>query len=125
MQIDIWVLRDPSWADIDVTGYSVEAVDGHIGKVDEATYDVHANRIVVDTGPWIFGHKVILPAGTIERVDRDEQTVHVDLTKSQIEDAPRYDEENLDDEELHRKALSDYYGAPAPGGPARKPPTVP
>jgi hypothetical protein len=125
MEIDIWVLREPRWADIDVTGYQVEALDGSIGKVDEATYDVRANRIVVDTGPWIFGRRVILPAGTIERIDPEAETVYVDRTRDEIREAPHYDEENLDEEERHRKALSDYYGAPAPSGPARKPPTVP
>ena len=46
----------------DIVGYEVHATDGHIGKVDEATYDVGASQIVVDTGPWIFGRKVLLPA---------------------------------------------------------------
>ena len=46
-------------------GYAVEARDGGIGKVDEATYDVGGGCIVVDTGPWIFGKKVMLPAGVI------------------------------------------------------------
>ena len=42
---------------MDVAGYSVEALDGGIGKVDEATYDVGSSYIVVDTGPWILGKK--------------------------------------------------------------------
>ncbi|MBD0291736.1 MAG: PRC-barrel domain containing protein, partial [Thermoleophilia bacterium] len=46
----------------DVVGFSVEATDGGIGKVDEATYDVGQSYLVVDTGPWIFGKKVLLPA---------------------------------------------------------------
>lgn len=121
---DIWIFREPTWVEIDVTGYKIEALDGSIGTVDEATYDVRAARIVVDTGPWIFGHRVILPVGVIDRIDTDEQTVYVGVTKDQIRDAPRYEEGNLDAEERHRKALSDYYGAPAPSGPARKPPTV-
>jgi hypothetical protein len=124
MNIDIWILRDESWRGIDVTGFDVEALDGGIGKVDRATYDVRANRIVVDTGPWIFGKTVILPAGVIERIDEDEKKVFVSCTKEQVKDAPEYDEENLDTEERHRKALSDHYGAPAPSGPARKPPTA-
>ena len=53
---------------VEIAGYSVEAIDGGIGKVDEATYDVGSSYIVVDTGPWIFGKKVLLPAGVIDRV---------------------------------------------------------
>jgi hypothetical protein len=113
--MEIWVLREPEWEVIDITGYDVEALDGSIGTVDEATYDVKAGRIVVDTGPWIFGKKVILPAGTIEEIDREAEVVLVDRTRDEIKNAPEYDVENLDAEEQHRKALTDYYGAPQPG----------
>ena len=51
MHVDIWILRNESWRGIDITDFAVEARDGEIGKVDRATYDVRANRIVVDTGP--------------------------------------------------------------------------
>jgi hypothetical protein len=30
---------------------------------------------VVDTGPWIFGRKVLLPAGVVERIDTVEHKV--------------------------------------------------
>jgi hypothetical protein len=43
---------------------------------------------VVDTGPWIFGKKVLLPAGTIDRVDSESGKLYVDLTKDQIKDSP-------------------------------------
>jgi hypothetical protein len=46
---------------------------------------------VVDTGPWIFGKKVLLPAGTINRVDADGGKLYVDLTKEQIKDSPEFD----------------------------------
>ena len=48
--------RTPQSADI--VGYEAHATDGHIGKVDEASNDVGASQLVVDTGPWIFGRKV-------------------------------------------------------------------
>ena len=57
-------------------GFSVEAADGGIGKIDEATYDASQSYLVVDTGPWIFGKKVMLPAGVIDRVDLDTETVY-------------------------------------------------
>jgi hypothetical protein len=60
---------------LDLTGFSVEATDGGIGKVDEATYETSRSYIVVDTGPWIFGKKVLLPAGVFQRVDLDSETV--------------------------------------------------
>jgi hypothetical protein len=50
MQVDIWNYREIA-TDLDLTGFSVEAKDGEIGKVDHASYDVGAGWIVIDTGP--------------------------------------------------------------------------
>ena len=110
--IDIWAYRDQTWATDDLTGYDVEAVDGGIGKIDEASQDVGAGYIVVDTGPWIFGKKVLLPAGVVSRVDRDEEKVYVNRTKDQIKNAPEFDEKEYRDEG-YRDELGRYYG---PGG---------
>jgi hypothetical protein len=96
----------------DLTGFSVEALDGKIGKVDEATNDVSGSYIVVDTGPWIFGKKVLLPAGVIRDVDLDTETVYVNRTKEQIKDAPEFDENTYRDD-TYRSQLGTYYG---PGG---------
>ena len=71
-----------------IDGFDVEAADGSIGKIDEATYEVAGSYIVVDTGPWIFGKKVLLPAGVVDQVDYDDETVYVGLTKDQIKNSP-------------------------------------
>jgi hypothetical protein len=104
---DLWTHRDPSLAN-DLTDFSVEARDGGIGKVDEASNDVGASYIVVDTGMWIFGKKVVLPAGTIDRVDPDTETVFVDKTKDEIKNAPEFDPERYKDEG-YRSELGTYY----------------
>jgi hypothetical protein len=110
--LEIWTYREPSWTTTDLTGYKVEALDGGIGKIDEASYEVGAGYIVVDTGPWIFGKKVMLPAGVITRVDPEEEKVFVNLTKEQIKDAPEFDE-GADRDDAYRGKLGSYYG---PGG---------
>jgi hypothetical protein len=94
---------------LDLTGFSVEATDGGIGKVDEATYETSRSYIVVDTGPWIFGKKVLLPAAVVERVDLDSQTVFVNRTKDEIKNAPEFDEATFRDE-AYRSQVGDYYG---------------
>lgn len=110
-RFDPWNYReDAELADgANVLGYRVEAVDGHIGKVDEATMQVDGSYIVVDTGPWIFGKKVLLPAGTVNHVDKAEGHVHVDRTKQQIKDSPKFDPDRYATPE-YRENVSTYFG---------------
>jgi ribosomal 30S subunit maturation factor RimM len=84
----MWTYRDTAWSSTNLDGFEVEASDGGIGKVDEATSEVDGSYIVVDTGPWIFGKKVLLPAGVIETVDFDEQKVYVNRAKDEIKESP-------------------------------------
>jgi hypothetical protein len=106
---DIWAYRETTWTQGDLSGFEVEAIDGSIGKVDEATNDAGAAFIVVDTGPWIFGKKVMLPAGVIQDVDPDARQVFVDRTKDQIKNAPEFDEDRYTDE-TYRSDVGAYYG---------------
>jgi len=106
---DIWVFRDQAWSGVDLTGFDVESTDGKIGSVSDASRDVSSSFIVVDTGPWIFGHKALLPAGTISSVDTLDRKVFVNLTKDQIKNAPEFDESKKLDEN-YRRDLGEYYG---------------
>jgi hypothetical protein len=115
MSTDVWTYREASMLGtdptrgLDFTGYTVEALDGSIGKVDEGTYEVGSSHIVVDTGPWIFGKKVMLPAGVIQRIDTADENVYVNRTKDQIKDAPEFDD-SLKMDENYRNELGTYYG---------------
>ena len=109
---EIWTYAVPTAPTVDLTGFKVEALDDGIGKVDEATNEVGGSFIVVDTGPWIFGKKVMLPAGVIRDIDLDTETVFVNRTKDQIKNAPEFDEQRYRDQG-YRDELGGYYG---PGG---------
>ena len=106
---DVWVYRETIWEQSDLTGFSVEALDGSIGKIDEASNEVGASYLVVDTGPWIFGKKVMLPAGVVRDVDLDTQTVFVNRSKDEIKDAPEFDQDRYHDD-TYRQGLGSYYG---------------
>jgi hypothetical protein len=93
---------------LDLTGYHVEASDGRIGSVDETNNEVGATCLVVDTGPWIFGRKVLLPAGTVRQVDHDERKVYVDRTKEQIKNSPEYDPDTFGKPD-YREHVGRYY----------------
>jgi hypothetical protein len=117
MHSDVWTYQettglgtgvmDPT---VDLTGFKVEATDGSIGKVDEATYETGRSYLVVDTGPWIFGKKVMLPAGVIRSIDEADERVYVNRSKEQIEASPEFDD-SLASDEAYRDRLGSYYGS--------------
>jgi hypothetical protein len=111
---DLWTYRTGTWTGADLTGYDVEALDGGIGSIAEASNDVGAGYLVVDTGPWIFGKKVMVPAGMIDRVDAQEEKVWINLTKDQIKNAPEFDEDGYR-EATYRGRLDDYYATGGTG----------
>ncbi len=109
---DLWSYRSTGLTSSDVSGFSVEALDGSVGKIDDATFEVGGSSVVVNTGPWISGRKVVLPAGVISEIDLDTQTVFVNRTKDQIKGAPAFDEHRFGSDS-YRDELGAYYG---PGG---------
>ena len=95
---------------LDLAGFTVEAADGSIGKIDEATYDESSSCLVVDTGFWIFGKKRLIPAGTVRRIDTDARVVHVAMTKDEIKAAPDFDEQrHRNDERGYHDEMGLYY----------------
>ncbi|MER5521586.1 PRC-barrel domain containing protein [Streptomyces sp. NPDC048254] len=113
MTENVWSYKSTAGrlADADLTGYKVEATDGSIGKVDKHSDEVGDAYLVVDTGVWIFGKEVLLPASTVVSIDPGEKKVFVGLAKQQIKDAPEFDrEKHLGDPGYHDE-LGTYYGA--------------
>jgi hypothetical protein len=108
--VDIWTFREQSLDPASLVGFSVEATDGGIGKVDEASGELGRSHLIVDTGPWIFGKKVLLPAGVVDRVDLDTETVFVHRTKDEIKDSPEFDKDMRPEDESYRDRVGGYYG---------------
>lgn len=73
-QTDLWTYPDASTLGtdvgrgVDLTGFSVEATDGGLGKIEEVTYDTSQSYIVVDTGPWIFSARRRPQRHSLERL---------------------------------------------------------
>jgi hypothetical protein len=115
---DVWMYRDPTLATSlsrqELVGYEVESIDGSIGKIDDATLETEYGFIVVDTGPWIFGRKVMLPVGVIRNADHENEKVFVNRTKDEIKNSPAFDEA-LRHDEKYRTKLGSYYGPEGKG----------
>ncbi|WP_327064331.1 PRC-barrel domain-containing protein [Kitasatospora sp. NBC_01302] len=116
--IDIWEFRSTSGQvpGTDLVDFHVEATDGPIGKVDKHSDEVGSQYLVVDTGPWIFGKHVLLPAGTVVRVDQEDKRIYVDRTKDEIKNGPEFDKDKHQDTDAgSREAYGSYY-SPFYGG---------
>jgi PRC-barrel domain len=110
MRTDMWTYSVTDARATDLEGFDVVAADGEIGKIDEATDEVGGAYIVVDTGPWIFGRKVLLPAGAIERIDLDNRKAEVRFTKEQIKNSPELDAATEDyRSDVYRERVGTYY----------------
>ncbi|HEY9830105.1 MAG TPA: DUF2382 domain-containing protein [Stenomitos sp.] len=77
----------------DIKGYDVyTATDEKVGGIYDALVDETGRfrYLVIDTGFWVFGKKVLVPIGRV-RMDYDRRRVYVTgLTKDQVERLPEY-----------------------------------
>ena len=109
--VDVWTFgygaRQGGFA-LDVVGYRVESVDGHVGEVDEATFDDGSSCLIVDTGFWIFGKRRMVPGGYVDRVDEATRTIYLSCSKEAVQRAPDY-EPALHNDEAHRAAVTDAF----------------
>jgi len=107
----IWTYRTGvAVADRNLVGYDVEATDGHIGKIDEASNEVGRAHMVVDTGFWIFGKKRLIPAGVVQRIDANDEKVYIGMTKDEVKSAPDYDEQRRDERDEYDSYYEPYGG---------------
>lgn len=80
--------------------YSVYAQgEDKVGSVEDGLFDDATGRfryLIVDTGVWIFGKKVLLPIGKAQ-FDNENKRVYVHgLTKEQVENLPEYNGDAVD-----------------------------
>jgi len=109
--------RDEIFGGDDIKGLDVYAgtSDEKIGTVHDALVDESGRfrYLVLDTGFWVFGKKVLLPIGSC-RIDYDSRRVYATnlLNKEQAERLPAYDELQPIDYD-HEEQVRDVYRAPA------------
>ena len=82
------------WNASAITGYSIEASDGALGSVSDMLFDDFSWNIrwlVIDTGNWLPGRKVLLPPSVFGGPNRDLRSLAASLTMSQVKDSPSID----------------------------------
>jgi uncharacterized protein YrrD len=101
-------------------GYKLHSLDGEIGKVEEFYFDDHywtIRYLIADTGNWLTGRQVLISPHALTAVNKEEESISINLTKKQIENSPPLDSDkpvSRQYEETHYE----YYGWPTYwGGP--------
>jgi hypothetical protein len=98
-------------ADDDLTGYQVDATDGHLGKVSKYSRDLGPRFLVVHTGPWVLGKDVVIPSDAVMGVDHGARIVQLARTKAQAKSAPVFDEATHLGDPRHRDQLGGRHGS--------------
>lgn len=97
----------------DIKSFSVyDEKSDKIGSVHDILVDEsgHFRYLVIDTGFWIFGKKVILPVGRA-KVDYSQERVYTTgFTKQQAENLPKYDDEMTVDYDYEERVRRVYRG---------------
>lgn len=92
----------------DLIGYRVVGTDEEIGSVAEVVNSSDQPGFVVDTGAWVVGQRILLPAGTVESIDHTARSIKVDRSGTDIRDAPPYEVDSGESQE-YRDHLTHYY----------------
>ena len=107
----------------EMSGYRIQATDGEMGNVEDFLFDDATWTIryfVVDTGPWLFGRKVLISPQAVGEPSWEGRVLPVDLTKEQVEESPDIDLEEpvsrRKEEELHAHYGWQAYWATVPFG---------
>lgn len=78
----------------DLRGYAIRATDDFIGTVSDFYFDDEdwgVRYLVVDTGKWLSGRKVLISPLAIGPPDWMTRVLPVGLTKAQVERSPDID----------------------------------
>lgn len=100
------------WHASEINGYAIEASDGNIGTVNDFLFDDASwlvRWLVVDTGNWLSGRKVLLPPSALGRLSANNRVFDVKLTKQQVKDSPEIDTDRPVSRQMETNVY-DHYG---------------
>jgi hypothetical protein len=100
------------WNASAINGYSISGSDGHIGSISDFLFDDatwHVRWLVVETGGWLSGRKVLLPSTALAHLDQGHEECSVKLTMQQIKDSPDVDTERPVSRQMEA-SIYGYYG---------------
>ncbi|HET9236644.1 MAG TPA: PRC-barrel domain-containing protein [Oligoflexus sp.] len=93
-------------------GSEIRTRDGASGSIEDLYFDDVSwtvRYLVVDTGSWFSGKRVLISPQAMRGVEREGGPLTLDLTEQQIKDSPAWDSETTVSR-YHEERLSQYYG---------------
>lgn len=96
----------------EVKGYNIKAADGAIGDVEDFIVDDSSWKIdllVVDTGHWLPGKKVLLSLNLIKEIKWATSSVVINASTNKVKNSPEYDAAHPLNED-YQTNLYNYYG---------------
>lgn len=100
------------WNASTIKGYAIAASDGRLGTVSDFLFDDASwmvRWLVVDSGNWLSGRKVLLPPVALGHPNPTEHQFPVRLTKQQVKDSPDVDSDRPVSRQMETD-IYDYYG---------------
>ncbi|MFB8246872.1 PRC-barrel domain containing protein [Streptomyces sp. NPDC001046] len=94
---------------LDLTGFAVAATDGTIGHVDREDAPHGMRHLVVDTGVWVFGRSVLVPAGVVTGIDTEARKITLACSRADAKAAPRFETDSETRDPRYLTAVGDYY----------------
>jgi sporulation protein YlmC with PRC-barrel domain len=98
----------------ELRSFAIHATDGMIGEVSDLYFDDEdwaIRYLVVDTGNWLAGRRVLISPLAIGHLDWMAQQLSVSLTKARVEGSPDIDTRKPVSRQ-HEAAYLGYYGYP-------------
>jgi len=96
----------------EIQGSRMLALDGEVGRIRDAYLDEDSwivRYLVVDTGGWLSGRKVLIDPRSVALIDRALHTVSVSLSRARVESSPPIDLDKPVSRQ-HELQLNRYYG---------------
>ncbi len=92
----------------DLEGFRLAAEDGEIGHVTDVYFeddDWVVRYLVVATGSWLFGKKVLISPNSVEAIRWETKCIKVSLTTEQVRNSPDIDT----DRPISRQQEAEYH----------------
>ena len=77
-----------------LVGYEVEGIDGTVGTLDRVSTQTIRQFLVIHRDRQSFGGQRIIAAGDVTFVDRENHKIYVEMTRGEVDRAPR-DEKSI------------------------------